>query len=192
VTAALCAAAWSCSSTDQQGSDTALGSGAVSLQLPGELYPAASGLPAPTENAPISVGAGTVVCLSGPGAAAVVDVRARDATSNFAIEGFAVRPNPSLKGQNQLGDIRGSLYDAGFDPTADEVDMACHSVDGAGYEVGVQLARTGPGVATSHGFEVVWRSGEQTGTLFIPLAVLLCDAPTAFAKRCDANALLPA
>jgi hypothetical protein len=118
-------------------------------------------------------------------------VRAREATSNFAVEAFAVRPNPSLEGAEQLGEVRGSLSDAGFDSAAHEVDMACGDGDGAGYELGVQIARTGPGIATSQGFEVAWGSGEATGTLFIPLAVLLCDAPTAFAKRCDANTLLP-
>jgi hypothetical protein len=131
-----------------------------------------------------------VVCLSAPGAATVVEVRARESSSNFAIQDFAVRPNPSLTGANQLGDVRGPLSAAGFDPSAHEVDMVCHSAAGAGYELGVQVARTGPGPATSRGFEVEWRSGGKTGTLFIPLAVLLCDAPTAFPKRCDTGALL--
>jgi hypothetical protein len=184
--AALCVATWSCSSGGQQDR-----SGATTLRLPSGLQPAASGLPTPTENVPLSIGAGSVVCLSHPGAATVVDVRGREATSNFAVEAFAVRPNPSRQGADQLGEVRGTLSDAGFDPAAHEVDMACDDGDGAGFELGIQIARTAPGIATSQGFEVDWKSGEEAGTLFIPLAVLLCDSPTAFAKRCDANTLLP-
>jgi hypothetical protein len=183
--AALCVATWSCSSTERP-----VGSGAVSLRTHNQPNPSAAGLPTPTENAPLSIGAGSVVCLTSPGTATVVAVQPREGTSNFAVEAFGVRPNPSLQGADQLGEFPGVLSDVGFDPAAHQVDVACSDRQGAGYELGVQIARTGPGIATSRGFEVAWESGEETGTVFIPLAVLLCDAPTAFAKRCDASTLL--
>ncbi len=81
-----------------------------------------------------------------------------------------MRPNPSLSGDDQLGEIRGTLTDAGFRSGADEVDAVCDGT-GAGYELGVQLARTGPRPR-------------------IPLAVVLCDATTAFPARCATEPML--
>lgn len=81
----------------------------VRLQLPAGLEPAGSGLPAPEQSAPISVGAGAVVCLDQPGTARVLRVSGEEASDNFAVEGFALRPNPSLRGDDQLGEIRGAL-----------------------------------------------------------------------------------
>ena len=163
--------------------------GSVRLQLPADVGPVRSGLPAPKQSAPITVGAGTVVCLDQPGTARVLQVSGEEASDNFAVQGFALRPNPSLRGENQLGEIRGTLADAGFRSGADEVDAVCDG-SGAGYELGVQLARTGPGPATSRAFLVRWVSDTSSGTLRIPLAVVLCDATTAFPARCDTEPLL--
>ena len=61
----------------------------------------------------------------------------------------------------------------------------CDSRPGAGYVVGVQLARTGPGPASAEGFDIVWTSEDGTGTLYVASGVVLCDARTAFPARCD-------
>ena len=159
------------------------GDKSTSLTLPGELTPGTAGLPAPTTDAPISVGVGTVVCLSGPGVATIVAVRPVGATENFELEDFAVRPNPSLTGGLQLGGEPGTLQDVGFEPGELQVDAVCDDA-GSGYEVAVQLARTGSGPGISHGFDIDWESGTKSGSLHIPLSVVLCDADTAQIPRC--------
>lgn len=158
----------------------------VRLQLPaGNLTPAGSGLPAPKENTPISVGAGAVVCLNQPGTATVVQVRGDDATDNFTVQEYSLRPNPALTGDYALGDYPGPLAETGFQTGQRTVDAVCEPDTGSGYELGVQLARTGPGPASSSGFLVDWKSDTSSGTVRIPLAVVLCDAHTAGPARCD-------
>ena len=158
----------------------------VVLQLPGEPGPAAAGVPLPAVDRPLSVGLDPVVCLSGPGSVTITGVRGRGATANLAVEDFAVRSNPSLTGDLRLGEERVPLAEAGFDTSKHEVDVACGK-GGTGYEVGVQVARTGPGIATTRGFYLDWSSGDRSGSLLVPLAVLLCDLPTALTKRCDTS-----
>jgi hypothetical protein len=175
VAVALCLLTASCDDDD----------GSSSLRLPpGDVFPAISGLPVPTVDAPISIGAAVVVCLSEPGVATIVAVHPVEGTETFEIQDFATRPNPSLVGEDQLGEKRGTLQKAGFDPDAHDVDAVCDD-GGSGYELGVQLARTGPGPAFSHGFDIDWESGENSGRLRIPLSVILCDARTAQIPRCD-------
>jgi hypothetical protein len=156
-----------------------------SLRLPpGDVFPATSGLPVPTANTPISTGMAVVVCLSRPGLATIVGVHPVEGTANFEIQDFATRPNPSLVGEDHLGGEPGTLQDVGFDPDAHEVDAVCDGA-GSGYEVAVQLARTGPGPAASHGFDIDWESEANSGTVRIPLSVVLCDAKKAWIPRCD-------
>ena len=159
--------------------------GSSSLRLPpGDLYPAISTLPVPTVDAPISIGMALIVCLSRPGVATIVAVRPVEGTENFEIQDFATRPNPSLVGEDQLGEVRGTLEKAGFDPEAHVVDAVCDG-EGSGYEVAAQLARTGPGPAFSYGFDIDWQSGSNSGTVRIPLSVVLCDAEKAAGRRCE-------
>jgi hypothetical protein len=159
---------------------------AVRLQLPpGDLTPAGAGLPAPEENASISLGSAMVVCLNQPGTATVVRVRGDDTTDNFTVQQYSVRPNPAMTGDLMLGDYRGPLAETGFKPGRRTVDAVCEPGTGSGYELGFQLARTGPGPASSSGFLVDWESATSSGTLRIPVAVVLCDGPTAFPARCD-------
>ena len=70
----------------------------VVLQLPGKVGAAAAGIPLPSVNQPLSMGMDPVVCLSGPAKVTITGVRGRGATPNLAVEDFAVRPNPALKG----------------------------------------------------------------------------------------------
>ena len=155
---------------------------------PGERYPATSGLPVPTVDAPISIGLALVVCLSRPGVATIVAVHPVAGTENLEIQDFATRPNPALVGEDQLGEVRGTLEKAGFDPHAHDVDAVCDG-EGSGYEVAAQLARTGLGPAASHGFDIDWESGANSGTVRIPLSVVLCDAEKAWIPRCDIDAI---
>lgn len=164
--------------------------GDVVLQLPAGVHPAGSGLPAPREAAPITIGAGATVCVSSPGAVTVERVRAEDPSDNFSIQGYALRPNPAQTEKMQLGEIKGTLSDAGFDPGQHRVRAVCGSAPGAGYELAIQLARAGGGPATSKAFLVDWRSTTGEGSLRIPLAVVLCDARTAFPSRCDTSPLM--
>ena len=158
-------------------------SNAVTLRGPdgGEI----NGLPAPRENVAVSLVLGAVVCTSDPGWVRVVAVRAHDGSDNFAVEAFSVLPNPSMNGRDWPGDYRGPLTQAGFEAGADRIDLVCDSRPGAGYVVGVQLARTGPGPASAEGFDIVWTSEDGTGTLYVASGVVLCDARTAFPARCD-------
>lgn len=159
--------------------------GSSTLRLPpGDLFPAKSGLPVPTVDAPISIGLALIVCLSKPGVATIVAVRPVEGTENFEVQDFATRPNPSLVGEDHLGEVRGTLEKAGFDPQAHQVDAVCDS-KGSGHEVAAQLARTGPGPAFSYGFDIDWESGSNVGTVRIPLSVVLCDAKKAWIPRCD-------
>jgi hypothetical protein len=177
-TAAVSAAVAGCLLATSCGDD-----GSSTLMLPpGDLFPATSGLPVPTVGAPISVGMALIVCLSRPGVATIVAVRPVEGTDNFEIQDFATRPNPSVVGEDQLGEVRGTLEKAGFDPEAHQVDAVC---DDGGYEVAAQLARTGPGPAFSYGFDLDWESGSNAGTVRIPLSVVLCDADKAWIPRCD-------
>ena len=164
-------------SCDDEGSST--------LRLPpGDLYPAISTLPVPTVDSPISVGMALIVCLSKPGVATIVAVHPVEGTDNFEIQDFATRLNPSLVGEDQLGEVRGTLGKAGFDPESHQVDAVCDG-KGSGYEVAAQLARTGPGPAFSYAFDIDWESGSNSGTVRIPLSVVLCDAKEAGVPRCD-------
>lgn len=157
----------------------------TSLVLPpGDLFPAISTLPVPSVDAPLSLGMALIVCLSEPGVATVMAVRSVESTDNFEIQDFATRPNPSVVGEDQLGEIRGTLEDAGFDPRQHQVDAVCDEA-GSGYEVAAQLVRSGPGPAFSRGFDLDWESGSRAGTVRIPLSVVLCDASTATARRCE-------
>ena len=189
VAVALCVLAASCEAGADRPPPT-IGDASSSLTLPGKPNPATAGMPAPMADAPISIGMGSVVCLSKPGVATIVAVHPFEPTENFELQDFATRPNPSLVGEFQLGGEPGSLQEVGFDPDADQVDEVCDGA-GSGYELAVQLARTGTGVAVSHGFDIDWESGANSGTLRIPLGVLLCDARTSLIPRCDITEIGP-
>jgi hypothetical protein len=164
---------------------------AVSLRFAAKVHRVAEGLPMPTIGDPVTMGMETVVCLSGPGAATVTGVDPEGATANFSLDGFAVRENGMLTAAGEmLGQARGTLADAGLSAGPGEVSSACQGDSGAGSEIGIQMTRTGPAPATVHGFTVHWRTGDKAGELYVPLAVVLCDGPTAAVERCDTGPLL--
>jgi hypothetical protein len=127
--------------------------------LPGHPRPAAEGIPVPVENVPFTLGAETIVCLSGPGSVTVTGVRPVEGTSNFQVQAFGLRPSPSKDGE-RLGDVKGTLGDAGLKATDTVVDAECDKPAGVGYDIGIQLA------------------------------VLLCDDKSAAIERCDTTPLL--
>jgi hypothetical protein len=157
----------------------------TSLTVPAELAPVTVGLPAPQVDAPISLGAGTVICNADDGVVYIKDVMATDPTQNLTIDEFAVRPNPSLSGETNLGGEPGELKQLGFTELSKAVNVACDPDSlGTGFELGIQVVRTGPGPARARGLEVAWASGGTSGVLHIPLSIVLCDNPTASIDRC--------
>jgi hypothetical protein len=131
-----------------------------------------------------------VVCLDRPGSVTIDAVRPQQPTGGFTVTDFAVRENPSLHSRDQLGEAPGTLASVGFDDDR-TATLACDVGTGRGHELGVQVTKTGTGNATSRGFAVSWHSQERRGTLTVPLAVLLCQGPTANIPACDTSGLLP-
>ncbi|MGY0386307.1 hypothetical protein ACWZJV_04990 [Nocardioides sp. WG-D5] len=132
----------------------------------------------------MTIGIDGVVCTDRPGTLDVTAVRAEDPTSNFRVEDYAVRPNAAVSGGEALGTAYGDIEAAQFQAGQTKVDRTCgEGEDGGGYEIAIQLTRTGPGRAYSHAFLLDWESDGAEGTLRVPYAVVLCDQTPA--KKCD-------
>jgi hypothetical protein len=130
-----------------------------------------------------------VVCLDRPGSVTIDQVRPQSPTGGFTVTDFALRENPAWHSKDQLAEARGQLPAVGF-RGARTANLACDDATGRGHELGVQITKTGQGNATSRGFMVAWHGKGRRGRLDVPLAVVLCQGPTADVAACDTSGLL--
>ncbi|MFI5623497.1 hypothetical protein ACIA03_08535 [Nocardioides sp. NPDC051685] len=157
---------------------------AVELTLPSGEQWVYTGIPLLEVDQPVTIGIDGVVCTDRPGTLEVTDVRAEDPSSNFRIEDYSLRPNAAVSGGEALGTVYGDVETAQFQAGQTTVDRTCDEGDGGGgYEVAIQLTRTGPGRAYSRAFLLDWESDGAQGTLRVPYAVVLCDQTPA--NKCD-------
>ena len=125
-----------------------------------------------------------LLCLTEPGRAVITEVRPIHAVGTIEVLGFAVRPNPLLKGADMLGAETGTLRKYGF--TGNQtVDIPCGASDsGSGYELGLELAVPPHANAAASGWEIVYRVGDQTASTEFPLGAVLCSTPSLDDEPC--------
>lgn len=134
---------------------------------------------APTEPLVIH---GFIVCNDGPGLSRLVDVRA--SSGGRFIKDFSVRDNPNWVGGSVYPsfaldtDEWGTLESTGFRRGSSRIDLQCGPTTGRGKEVGIATevptdkeSRVGP-------FRLFYRSGERTGSIKIPLVIVVCPRST--------------
>ncbi len=125
-----------------------------------------------------------LLCLTGQGRAVITGVRPIHPAGTIDVLGFAVRPNPLLKGADMLGSGHGTLRADGF--TANRtVDTPCGASDsGHGYELGLELA-VPPGTnAGTTGWEIDYKVGDHAASMTLPLGAVLCSTPSIDDEPC--------
>jgi hypothetical protein len=158
-----------------------------SLTFPAPIHSASLGVARAHQGDRWSIGMGTTICLDAPGrveVTAVTPVRA----DGLRVTGWAVRPNQNWKPTQGvrgefLGEERAPLQHCGFKSRT--VDVGCDPRTPKGYELAIRVLKTLPGPAVASGWDVSYRGSGGTGTLEIPLGLLLCPAESADAKRCN-------
>jgi hypothetical protein len=134
-----------------------------------------------------SIGMESTFCLNRPGKvelSSVTPVQAR----GLRVIGFGVRPNQNWKPTQVvpgafLGEVRAPLQRFGF--SSRTVDLACEDNTPKGYELAIRVLKTTPGPAVASGWIVSFHGSGRTGTLEIPLGLLLCPAKSADAQICQ-------
>jgi hypothetical protein len=116
-----------------------------------------------------------LLCLTGPGRAVITEVRPIHPTGTIDVVGFAVRPNPLLRGAEMLGEEYGTLRTYGFTPNR-TVDTRCGRSDsGQGFELALELA-VPPGMdAGTTAWEIDYRVGGHAASLTFPLGAVVCS-----------------
>jgi hypothetical protein len=124
------------------------------------------------------------LCLTGPGQAVITEVRPIHPAGTIEVVGYAVRPNPLLRGAEMLGQEWGTLRTHGFTRNK-TVDTQCGgSNSGQGYELGLELA-VPPGMnAGTTGWEIDYRVGGHAASLTFPLGPVLCSTSNIDDKPC--------
>lgn len=84
-----------------------------------------------------------MLCLTRRGSVTIDKVTPARGSSGIAIDSFAVRPNPYVRGEVGLGLCPGDLRQNNFSDSR-TVDAACRAGDRGGDELGVQLHTTSP------------------------------------------------
>src|SRR5215469_6633689 len=124
------------------------------------------------------------LCLTGAGQAIITAIRPFHPTGTIEVVGYAVRPNPLLRGADMLGQGYGALRTHGFagDKT---VDAPCGgSNSGQGYELALELA-VPPGMdAGTTAWEIDYRVGGHAASLTFPLGAVLCSTPNIDDRPC--------
>lgn len=115
------------------------------------------------------------LCLTGPGQAVITEVRPINPTGTIEVVGYAVRPNPVLRGAQMLGAEYGALRTHGFTRNR-TVDTRCGGPNsGQGYELGLELA-VPPGMnAGTTAWEIDYTVGGHAASLTFPLGAVLCS-----------------
>jgi hypothetical protein len=157
-----------------------------SLVFPMPVNSAALGVPRAQLGDRWSIGMESTICLDRPGKVELTSVTPVQ-PHGLRVIGFAVRPNQNWKPTQGvpgdfLGAARAPLRHFGF--TSRAVDVACDHNSPKGYELAVRVLKTTSGSAVASGWVVTYRASERTGRLAIPIALLLCPAKSASAKRC--------
>jgi hypothetical protein len=125
-----------------------------------------------------------LLCLTKPGRAVIAAVRPIHPVGSLEVVGFAVRPNPLLRGADMLGTESGTLRNYGFAANR-TVDTSCGSSDsGRAYELGLELTVPPHANAGTTGWEIVYRIGGRTASTAFPLGAILCSTPSLADQSC--------
>ena len=125
-----------------------------------------------------------LLCLTKPGRAVITAVPPIHPVGSLEVVGFAVRPNPLLRGADMLGTESGTLRKYGFAANR-TVKTSCGSSDsGRGYELGLELTVPPHANAGTSGWEIVYRIGGRTASTAFPLGAILCSTPSLADESC--------
>jgi len=124
------------------------------------------------DGSPISIGA-MLICLDRPGEVTLMGISLEGTHGRIGVDEFAVRPNPLATGEAGLGATRGGLGSANFIVGRRTVSKQCRGAASA-YELGVEVSRASPGIASFDGLAVHYASSSSSGILRIPMSLALC------------------
>jgi hypothetical protein len=126
-----------------------------------------------------------LLCLTGSGRAVITAVRPIHPVGTIDVLGFAVRPNPLLKGLDMLGGAYGSLRTNGF-PANRTVDAECGGDNsGGGFELALELAIPQGTDAGTFGWTIDYQIGEHAASTTFPAGVVLCSQPSMTDPSCN-------
>jgi hypothetical protein len=135
---------------------------------------------------PVSVGS-IMLCLTRPGTAVLRSVSVHQPTGEIAVQAFAVRLNPFVRGLDGLGAERSTIsgLNADFNPDAPvkAVSGVCpantasppDSESAQVVELAVQVVRDAGDAAGGQALDVVYDVSGATATAVIPFGVWLCS-----------------
>ena len=145
--------------------------------------PSLNGLPSVSAKSHVLVGS-MFLCLTKPGRAVITSIRPVGATGRIEVTGFAVRPNPLLRGGQMIGSAYGTLRSNGLS-SGRTIDTPCGPANsGHGYELVIELAMPTGTEAAASAFQIDYTVVGRPGTLVFPLGTVLCSAPSMSDQPC--------